>query len=1140
MMRTLLAKWLAPHGARPRKRRTAGRPARRSRPPRAVKQSPSLRPPLRLEPLEDRTLPSGSPAAAAYGQLPLSFEANQGQSAPQVSFLAHGPSSTLFLTGGGGAVLALGPGGSGPGDVLDLQLLGANPSPAAAGQGLLPGVSNYLLGSDPGGWHTGIPNYAAVAYRGVYAGIDLLYHGNGRQLEYDFRVAAGADPGQVRLGFAGAEGLSLDGPGDLVLQTAAGAVVEQAPVLYQEGGGGTRQAVSGGYVLEGDGTVGFRVGAYDRSRPLVIDPTLVYSTYLGGSGDDAALGIAVDGSGNAYVTGTTFSRDFPTTAGAFQTAGGFEDAFVAKLDAAGSALVYSTYLGGRGQALGYGIAVDGSGNAYVTGFTNGDFPTTAGAFQTAPGGVPDAFVAKLDAAGTALLYSTYLGGSGADQGYGIAVDGSGNAYVTGFTNSSNFPTTAGALQTSLPGITNAFVAKLDAAGTALLYSTYLGGSNLDAALGIAVDGSGNAYVTGSTRSTDFPTTAGAFQTSLPGRENAFVAKLDAAGTALVYSTYLGGSSFDAARGIAVDGSGNAYVTGSTFSRDFPTTAGALQTSYGGGGSDAFVAKLDAAGTALLYSTYLGGSTGSGIDEPLTDLGNGIAVDGSGNAYVTGYTESTDFPTTAGAFQTAPGGGVDAFVAKLDAAGTALLYSTYLGGSFRDVGSGIAVGGSGNAYVTGGTDSRDFPTTAGAFQTSFGGIEDAFVAKLDTGDPEESDTVGVFDPATATWYLRGANSAGPPAAGQFQYGGAGWLPVTGDWDGRGSVGVGAFDPATATWYLRFQASAGSPDAGTFLYGGDGWGPVSGDWHNSGHTGIGAYDPATATWYLRNDPDAGPPDAGTFQFGVAGGIPVVGDWTGTGHLGIGVFDPATATWYLRSSLSAGAPDVGVFRFGGVGWRPVVGDWDGSGHAGIGVFDPSTAIFYLRTEPGAGAPGAGQFQYGGTGWLPVSGPFAPLQDLLAAGGEGPGGAAPLSADQLQAAVSGALARLSAAGADPGLVQALGSASYGVGQLPPGVLGETDVATRQVLLSADAAGYGWFVDGTPLQDEEFAPGAPGSPLVALPGSAAAGKEDLLTAVLHEMGHLAGSPDGGAGLMEGALTLGTRNLGALDQVFAAPGALAL
>ncbi len=468
---------------------------------------------------------------------------------------------------------------------------------------------------------------------------------------------------------------------------------------------------------------------------------LVYSTYLGGSFARGS-GIVVDASGNAYVVGTASSpggsiivlpADFPTTPGAFQTTygGGDDDVFVSKLNAAGSALLYSTYLGGSGSDRGFGIAVGASGDAYVTGDTDSsDFPATPGAFQTALGPYGYAFVSRLNAAGSALLYSTYLGG-GEESSRGIAVDSSGNAYVTGWTLSSNFPTTLGAFQTTRGPDYAAFISKLNAAGSTLVYSSYLHGSGEDRGSGIAVDSSGNAYVTGYTFSFDFPTTPGAFQTAQSGFTDAFVSKLNAVGSALLYSTYLGGSNGragDSGSGIAVDASGNAYITGDTFSSDFPTTSGAFQTTFGGSNcsyspcrDQAFVSKLNAVGSALVYSTYLGGSGGDG--------GSGIAVDASGNTYVTGGTGSSDFPTTAGALQTTFGGGQpDAFVSKLSASGSALVYSTYLGGSNLDVGSAIAVDASGNAYVTGETGSTNFPTTAGAYQTTLGNF-DAFLAKI---------------------------------------------------------------------------------------------------------------------------------------------------------------------------------------------------------------------------------------------------------------------------------------------------------------------------------------------------------------------------------------------------------------------------
>jgi len=487
----------------------------------------------------------------------------------------------------------------------------------------------------------------------------------------------------------------------------------------------------GGRFVERPGGWGIAVGSYDPTQLLVIDP-LVYSTYIGGSGTDRGYAIAVDGSGNAYVTGFTRSTDYDVTPGAFQTTygGGLEDVFVTKLNAAGTALVYSTYIGGIIDDYGTAIAVDGSGNAYVTGYTSStNYPVTPGAFQTTNGGIRDVFVTKLNATGTALVYSTYIGGSGEDYGYGIAVDGSGNAYVTGYTWSTNYPVTPGAFQTTksttLLSERDVFVTKLNATGTALVYSTYLGGSDSDYGYAIAVDGSGNAYVTGYTLSTDYDVTPGAFQTRKEGGADVFVTKLNATGTALVYSTYIGGSGSDRGNAIAVDGSGNAYVTGETNSTNYDVTPGAFQTTNGGGW-DVFVTKLNATGTALVYSTYIGGSD--------NDEGNAIAVDGSGNAYVTGETSSTDYDITPGALQTTKSTTnsyeTDVFVTKLNAAGTALVYSTYIGGSDDDVGYAIAVDGSGYAYVTGYTRSTDYDVTPGAFQTTYGGGGgDVFVTKV---------------------------------------------------------------------------------------------------------------------------------------------------------------------------------------------------------------------------------------------------------------------------------------------------------------------------------------------------------------------------------------------------------------------------
>src|SRR5438445_679977 len=556
-----------------------------------------------------------------YGKLPLHFEANRGQTHEDVCFLARGPGYSLFLTPTGTALTltkqessahkpaAHGkpePRGRATGTVLRMTFAGANPDPRVTGLEELPGKANYFIGNDPANWRTSVPTYAKVRYADLYPRIDLLYYGNQRQLEYDLVVRPGADPTSIVLDIQGADRLQVDAQGDLVLQTTVGPIRQRKPVIYQELDG-VRKDIPGGYVLKGEHQVGFKVAAYDASQALVIDPVLSYSTYLGGSGEDRDPAIAVDAAGNAYVTGHTESRNFPTTTGAFQTgfgggamSSGQGDAFVTKLNPAGSALVYSTYLGGSGPDDGKGIAVDAAGNAYVTGSTaSSNFPTTIGAFQTIKGGSGNAFVTKLNPTGSALVYSTYLGGSGAsgDYGAGIAVDAAGNAYVTGITSSSDFPTTAGAFQTTFGGgLYDIFVTKLEPTGSALVYSTYLGGSALDKGYGIAVDTSGNAYVTGLTYSTDFPTTPGAIQTTyseggLYSGGDAFVTKLNAAGSALVYSTYLGGRGTDMGRAIALQYP-NVYVTGHTESYDFPTTTGAFQTMHDAvSGTDVFVAKI---------------------------------------------------------------------------------------------------------------------------------------------------------------------------------------------------------------------------------------------------------------------------------------------------------------------------------------------------------------------------------------------------------------------------------------------------------------------------------------------------------------------------------------------------------------------
>ncbi|HEX2193112.1 MAG TPA: hypothetical protein VHH09_07940 [Acidimicrobiales bacterium] len=618
--------------------------------------------------------------------------------------------------------------------LVRMQLLGADPAARPATGVPLPGKANFLIGDDPAGWRTGIPTYGKVTYKSVYPGVDASYHGNQDQLEYDFVVAPGADPSVVGLGFAGVQGVRIDGGGELVLRVAGGELRHHAPVIYQDGVSG-RTPVAGGFVIRGDGSVGFTVGAYDRTRPLVIDPTLAYSTYLGGVGFDSGLSIAVDYVGQAYVAGATSSPNFPTTPGAFDTTfNGFPlDAYVAKLNASGSALLYSTFLGGNNRDDADAIAVDLRGNAYVRGVAQSpDFPTTPGAFDTSFNGSIDAYVAKLSPNGS-LVYLTFLGGAGFDSGSGIAVDRRGAAYVAGITGSPEFPTTPGAFDTTFhgvlspmpppfgPGDFDAYLTKVAPDGSRLEYSTLFGASRLEVGFEVEINLLGEAYVTGLSSSPDFPTTPGAYDRTLGGPFDPYVAKFNRDGSALLYSTFVGGSGPEGALGLAVDLWGSAYITGETTSPDFPTTLGAFDRTYGGEG-DVFVTKLAPDGSALAYSTFLGGGGHDGS--------SAVAVNYLGEAHVVGFTGSTDFPTTPDALSNSRNGGSDAFLTRLNARGTGLGYSTYLGGSGHDSAQDVIVDLRGAAYVSGTTQSPDFPTTVGAFdRTVNSASDDAFVSKI---------------------------------------------------------------------------------------------------------------------------------------------------------------------------------------------------------------------------------------------------------------------------------------------------------------------------------------------------------------------------------------------------------------------------
>ncbi len=812
-----------------------------------------------------RSGPATPTVAAIYGGLPLGFEANQGQADQQVKFLARGQGYGFYLTANE-AVLAL----SRPlpradrakmqkiahwrmlwpflnaaqrrrlakmsasllgTDTLRMKLIGANGQAQVSGSDELPGTTNYFLGNDPARWRTHVPAFAKVHYTGVYPGIDLIYYGNQRRLEYDFVVAPHANPGLVELHFSGAQQLRLDDLGDLHISGSNGEVAFEKPVIYQDEKG-QHVPVKGRYVLFANHTVGFKVGKYDHGKALVIDPTLSYSTYLGGSTDDAGTAITVDAAGSIYVVGFTSDADFPVTTGAFQTTNTVNNlvAFVAKLNAAGSALVYSTYLGGTAsdslvsETDAFGIAVDRTGSAYICGETySNDFPVTTGAFQTQNKGfandAQNAFISKLSPDGTALSYSTYLGGSGlaitigtlganffeGDSPLRMTVDTAGSAYVVGTAYSTDFPTTSGAYQLSNKAAanfaSNAFVAKLSPNGSSLVYSTYLGGSGVspsslpindgegrgEAGYGIAVDTAGEAYATGYTFSANFPVTANSYQQVNHGTANVaanvFVSKFNATGTSLVGSTYLGGTgrtiggngdldvldNGDDGIGVALDTSGDAYLIGVTSSTDFPTSTDAYQTTNKAAtnlATNLFVSKLDPTLSTLMYSTYIGGS---GVASPTAgdsgtgDFGTGIAIDTTGDAYITGATESRDFPVTSDAFQSGPRSAqtVDSgFFTEVNSNGSALQYSTYLGGSGAGAYGGtqfsyfqgdffydITLDGFANAYLTGYAYSYDFPVTKNGLQTvnNAGGGPggNSFIAKFGA-------TAGVtFLPTTTT-------------------------------------------------------------------------------------------------------------------------------------------------------------------------------------------------------------------------------------------------------------------------------------------------------------------------------------------------------------------------------------------------------
>jgi hypothetical protein len=695
---------------------------------------------------------SASRLKEVFGKLPLSFEANHGQTDERVKFLSRGNGYTLFLTAdeaalqlhkqtpvaGNRQATSRRNSQLSASSVLRMKLVGANSQAPVEGLEPLNGKVSYFLGDQPQAWQTNVASYGKVEYSQVYPGIDLMYYSHQGQLEYDFKVAPGADFKTIALDFAGADQMIIESSGDLVLQTANGDVRHKRPFVYQVIDG-QRREIDGAYLRQGEHQIGFQIGEYNKNYPLVIDPVLSYATYFGGNGDEVAYDITVDASGNTYITGQTNSINFP--GGAVQNKGG-NDVFIAKLAPSGS--TYSAvFFGGSGNEAGTSIAISNAGDVYIGGFTtSANFPKI-NAYDNSLNGASDAFVVKFNSEFSAFLYATYFGGSDLEDSLSIGLDAAQNIYISGRTSSNNVPM-MNAAQPSYSGQSDAFVAKLNASGNTLLYSTYLGGSSLEnpyGRSGIAIDNNANVFLAGGTYSLDFPR-KNAFQQNKGENNNllddVFVTKLNtnAIGNAsLVYSTYLGGSTRDYATDIAIDSNGNAYVTGQTASDDFPKV-NPLQASRAGG-FDAFLLKLNATGSALVYSTLLGSSS--------DDLGAGVKVNLAYEAFITGSVG-----------QAIPGvnslkpynGGEDAFLAKVNSSGSAVSFFTYLGGGNSDVSEAIALDPAGNAYIAGITKSTNF-AKVNAVQENYGGNQsDTFVARIET------DTPSTTDPVIATVYISG--------------------------------------------------------------------------------------------------------------------------------------------------------------------------------------------------------------------------------------------------------------------------------------------------------------------------------------------------------------------------------------------------
>ncbi len=885
---------------------------------------------------------SFAPKGGSSPEIPFSFVANHGQASDDVRFVGNGPGFRAMFRADGVTVHQAAA-------TARLTFAGGARNPRMEVAEPLGSTVNYLRGADPSKWLSGLPLYGALLYHGVWPGIDVRFRGESGNAKAEYLVAPRTSVDQIRLRFDGVPSLAADG--SLVVRTESGVFSEDKPYLYQDRNG-HRAEVAGAFRIHPDGTVGFVALDWDKALPLVIDPFILFSGYVGGSAQTNITAMVENSYYNTVVAGWTLSTELTATGGAQAATAGGVDAFVATFSPAGGTMLSCTYLGGSGDDRAFGLAVDSANYIYVTGWTmSRNFPV-AHAIQTKLSGSRDAFVAKLNPTATAFVFSTYLGGTGVDSGNGIRL-ASGNApVIVGDTTSANLPSTTGSFQRTLGGTQDVFVAKLTPAGTAISMLTYYGGTANEHGAGVALDATDQIAIVGSTFSGNLPV-RNAFQARSGGGQDAFVAVFVANGTSLVFSTYLGGSAGSAgapeqANCVNFAATGRLMVAGTTASTNFPVTTDAAQLTFAGGATDGFIANLNANGT-LRRSTYLGGSGDDGINAMMLDpYGSGPVVGG--------YTTSTDFPTK-NPVQSANAGGMDGFLAR--SSFSSITHATYIGGSSNDSVNAIAVDSMFNLTVAGSTASTNLPV-AGYMPAFQGATLGAFITKMAGSFSLAAVAPPVF--YLDVWHNTGYN--GPNVTlGAVTYGVSTDIPISGDWNGTGSKLLGVF--RSGTWILDSNANGVLDVADkTVSFGQAGDIPVVGDWNGTGRAKLGLFRNGTFILDLSghlSGTSTGLTDA-TFTFGQAGDLPVTGDWTNSGTTRVGVF--RNGQWLVDFSGTHSA--AVTWTFGQAGDKPVVGNWGGFGES-IGVY--RNGIWILDYDLSHTISTADMvFSFGGASYIPL----------------------------------------------------------------------------------------------------------------------------------------------------------------------------